>query len=167
MQKKNTIKLILYLRLRLMESSQFNQAEGLCSVQNLHLIQFFLGSPKETVMDMSNLDNAILRITLLILICFLSCKESGHPVCFTHVFGDTQQMLNYVAVKYARNYLISFYSSLFFLSQLSGESILQIASSPVLPFNALDIALEVQKSLQGKLCHSPRNLNEYVVVFQF
>ncbi|ELK25458.1 Inactive N-acetylated-alpha-linked acidic dipeptidase-like protein 2 [Myotis davidii] len=33
--------------------------------------------------------------------------------------------------------------------QLSGEVILQIANEPVLPFNALDIALEVQNSLKG------------------
>ncbi|XP_068403539.1 inactive N-acetylated-alpha-linked acidic dipeptidase-like protein 2 isoform X3 [Eschrichtius robustus] len=33
--------------------------------------------------------------------------------------------------------------------ELSGEVILQIANEPVLPFNALDIALEVQNSLKG------------------
>nr|KAF6475333.1 N-acetylated alpha-linked acidic dipeptidase like 2 [Rousettus aegyptiacus] len=32
---------------------------------------------------------------------------------------------------------------------LSGEVILQIANEPVLPFNALDIAIEVQNSLKG------------------
>ncbi|XP_060098515.1 inactive N-acetylated-alpha-linked acidic dipeptidase-like protein 2 [Heteronotia binoei] len=35
------------------------------------------------------------------------------------------------------------------IAKLTGEVILQIASNPVLPFNALDIALEVQKSLKG------------------
>ncbi|XP_077899796.1 inactive N-acetylated-alpha-linked acidic dipeptidase-like protein 2 isoform X2 [Ictidomys tridecemlineatus] len=35
------------------------------------------------------------------------------------------------------------------ISKLSGEVILQIANEPVLPFNALDIALEVQNSLKG------------------
>lgn len=39
--------------------------------------------------------------------------------------------------------------SFFFFFQLSGEVILQIANEPVLPFNALDIALEVQNSLKG------------------
>ncbi|XP_053429269.1 inactive N-acetylated-alpha-linked acidic dipeptidase-like protein 2 [Nycticebus coucang] len=34
---------------------------------------------------------------------------------------------------------------------LSGEVILRIATEPVLPFNALDIALEVQNSLKGDL----------------
>ncbi|XP_054840173.1 inactive N-acetylated-alpha-linked acidic dipeptidase-like protein 2 [Eublepharis macularius] len=34
------------------------------------------------------------------------------------------------------------------IAKLTGEVILQIASNPVLPFNALDIALEVQKSLK-------------------
>ncbi|XP_062988036.1 inactive N-acetylated-alpha-linked acidic dipeptidase-like protein 2 [Elgaria multicarinata webbii] len=34
------------------------------------------------------------------------------------------------------------------IAKLTGEVILQIANNPVLPFNALDIALEVQKSLQ-------------------
>ncbi|XP_062960623.1 inactive N-acetylated-alpha-linked acidic dipeptidase-like protein 2 [Cynocephalus volans] len=35
------------------------------------------------------------------------------------------------------------------VTKLSGEVILQIANDPVLPFNALDIALEVQSSLKG------------------
>ncbi|XP_048203053.1 inactive N-acetylated-alpha-linked acidic dipeptidase-like protein 2 isoform X2 [Perognathus longimembris pacificus] len=35
------------------------------------------------------------------------------------------------------------------IARLSGEVILQIASDPVLPFNALDIALEVQNRLKG------------------
>nr|XP_016847486.1 PREDICTED: inactive N-acetylated-alpha-linked acidic dipeptidase-like protein 2 isoform X4 [Anolis carolinensis] len=35
------------------------------------------------------------------------------------------------------------------IAKMTGEAILQIATSPVLPFNALDIALEVQKSLQA------------------
>ncbi|XP_022360311.1 inactive N-acetylated-alpha-linked acidic dipeptidase-like protein 2 isoform X2 [Enhydra lutris kenyoni] len=35
------------------------------------------------------------------------------------------------------------------IAKLSGEVILQIANEPVLPFNALDVALEVQNSLKG------------------
>ncbi|KAM5277074.1 inactive N-acetylated-alpha-linked acidic dipeptidase-like protein 2 isoform 2-T5 [Hipposideros larvatus] len=35
------------------------------------------------------------------------------------------------------------------IAKLSGEVILQIANEPVLPFNALDIAIEVQNSLKG------------------
>ncbi|XP_036299646.1 inactive N-acetylated-alpha-linked acidic dipeptidase-like protein 2 isoform X1 [Pipistrellus kuhlii] len=35
------------------------------------------------------------------------------------------------------------------ITKLSGEVILQIANEPVLPFNVLDIALEVQNSLKG------------------
>ncbi|XP_053166090.1 inactive N-acetylated-alpha-linked acidic dipeptidase-like protein 2 isoform X3 [Hemicordylus capensis] len=35
------------------------------------------------------------------------------------------------------------------IAKLTGEATLQIASSPVLPFNALDIALEVQKNLKA------------------
>ncbi|XP_069849753.1 inactive N-acetylated-alpha-linked acidic dipeptidase-like protein 2 [Dipodomys merriami] len=35
------------------------------------------------------------------------------------------------------------------IAKLSGEVLLQIASDPVLPFNALDIALEVQNRLKG------------------
>ncbi|XP_077204479.1 inactive N-acetylated-alpha-linked acidic dipeptidase-like protein 2 isoform X2 [Paroedura picta] len=35
------------------------------------------------------------------------------------------------------------------IAKLTGEVIVQVASNPVLPFNALDIALEVQKSLKG------------------
>lgn len=45
-------------------------------------------------------------------------------------------------------------SSMFYFSfifQLSGEVILQIANEPVLPMSALDVALEVQNSLKGKL----------------
>lgn len=37
----------------------------------------------------------------------------------------------------------------FCIFQLTGQVTLQIASEPVLPFNALDIALEVQNSLKG------------------
>ncbi|XP_025021801.1 inactive N-acetylated-alpha-linked acidic dipeptidase-like protein 2 [Python bivittatus] len=39
------------------------------------------------------------------------------------------------------------------ITKLTGEAILQIASKPVLPFNALDIALEVQRSLQDDHQH--------------
>ncbi|XP_042316962.1 inactive N-acetylated-alpha-linked acidic dipeptidase-like protein 2 [Sceloporus undulatus] len=35
------------------------------------------------------------------------------------------------------------------IAKLTGAAVLQIATSPVLPFNALDIALEVQKNLQA------------------
>ncbi|XP_059867099.1 inactive N-acetylated-alpha-linked acidic dipeptidase-like protein 2 isoform X3 [Delphinus delphis] len=42
--------------------------------------------------------------------------------------------------------------------ELSGEVILQIANEPVLPFNALDIALEVQKSLKGDQPNTPQLL---------
>ncbi|CAD7690999.1 unnamed protein product [Nyctereutes procyonoides] len=35
------------------------------------------------------------------------------------------------------------------ITKLTGEVILQIANEPVLPFNALDVALEVQNSLKG------------------
>lgn len=37
----------------------------------------------------------------------------------------------------------------FCIFQLTGQVTLQIATDPVLPFNALDIALEVQNSLKG------------------
>lgn len=47
-----------------------------------------------------------------------------------------------------------------FSFQLTGEAILQIASKPVLPFNALDIALEVQKNLQGNFCRDLRNFSK-------
>lgn len=46
----------------------------------------------------------------------------------------------------------------FFFFQLSGEVILQIANEPVLPFNALDIALEVQNSLKGNFYLNYSNL---------
>uniref|UniRef100_A0A8D0EFK7 N-acetylated alpha-linked acidic dipeptidase like 2 n=1 Tax=Salvator merianae TaxID=96440 RepID=A0A8D0EFK7_SALMN len=39
------------------------------------------------------------------------------------------------------------------IGKLTGEVILQIASNPVLPFNGLDIALEVQKNLNSNLFH--------------
>ncbi|KAF1649570.1 Inactive N-acetylated-alpha-linked acidic dipeptidase-like protein 2, partial [Aptenodytes patagonicus] len=38
------------------------------------------------------------------------------------------------------------------IAKLTGQVTLQIASEPVLPFNALDIALEVQNSLKGNFC---------------
>ncbi|XP_070658929.1 inactive N-acetylated-alpha-linked acidic dipeptidase-like protein 2 isoform X4 [Bos indicus] len=44
------------------------------------------------------------------------------------------------------------------ITKLSGEVILQIANEPVLPFNALDIALEVQNSLKGDQTTTPQLL---------
>uniref|UniRef100_A0A8D1VE10 N-acetylated alpha-linked acidic dipeptidase like 2 n=1 Tax=Sus scrofa TaxID=9823 RepID=A0A8D1VE10_PIG len=44
------------------------------------------------------------------------------------------------------------------ITKLSGEVILQIANEPVLPFNALDIALEVQNSLKGDQPNTPQLL---------
>ncbi|XP_037696360.1 inactive N-acetylated-alpha-linked acidic dipeptidase-like protein 2 isoform X2 [Choloepus didactylus] len=44
------------------------------------------------------------------------------------------------------------------ITKLSGEVILQIANEPVLPFNALDIALEVQNSLKGDQHNTPQLL---------
>ncbi|KAM9696509.1 inactive N-acetylated-alpha-linked acidic dipeptidase-like protein 2 isoform 3-T3 [Dama dama] len=44
------------------------------------------------------------------------------------------------------------------ITKLSGEVILQIANEPVLPFNALDIALEVQNSLKGDQTNTPQLL---------
>ncbi|NXJ63937.1 NADL2 protein, partial [Rostratula benghalensis] len=38
------------------------------------------------------------------------------------------------------------------IAKLTGQVTLQIANEPVLPFNALDIALEVQNSLKGNFC---------------
>lgn len=57
------------------------------------------------------------------------------------------------------NYLIL--QILPFLFQLSGEVILQIASEPVLPFSALDIALKVQNSLRGKCSLNAYNFDEW------
>ncbi|XP_028923123.1 inactive N-acetylated-alpha-linked acidic dipeptidase-like protein 2 isoform X1 [Ornithorhynchus anatinus] len=58
------------------------------------------------------------------------------------------------------------------ITKLSGEMILQIASEPVLPFNALDIALEVQNNLKGDLLNHPKlmamasSLRESAELFQ-
>ncbi|NWQ93374.1 NADL2 protein, partial [Burhinus bistriatus] len=38
------------------------------------------------------------------------------------------------------------------IAKLTGQVTLQIANEPVLPFNALDIALEVQNNLKGNFC---------------
>ncbi|NWR70206.1 NADL2 protein, partial [Centropus unirufus] len=38
------------------------------------------------------------------------------------------------------------------IAKLTGQVALQIANAPVLPFNALDVALEVQNSLKGNFC---------------
>lgn len=56
-----------------------------------------------------------------------------------------------LAIKSARNYLTVFLG-FFCIFQLTGQVTLQIANEPVLPFNALDIALEVQNSLKGNFC---------------
>lgn len=48
----------------------------------------------------------------------------------------------------------------FFFFQLSGEVILQIANEPVLPFNALDVALEVQNSLKGNFSLNYSNFSK-------
>ncbi|XP_021572770.1 inactive N-acetylated-alpha-linked acidic dipeptidase-like protein 2 [Carlito syrichta] len=58
------------------------------------------------------------------------------------------------------------------ITKLSGEVILQIANEPVLPFNALDIALEVQNSLKGdqpnthQLLAMASHLRESAEIFQ-
>ncbi|XP_006890398.1 PREDICTED: inactive N-acetylated-alpha-linked acidic dipeptidase-like protein 2-like [Elephantulus edwardii] len=58
------------------------------------------------------------------------------------------------------------------ITKLTGEVILQIANEPVLPFNALDIALEVQNSLKGtalnthQLLTTASRLRESVELFQ-
>ncbi|XP_045150923.1 inactive N-acetylated-alpha-linked acidic dipeptidase-like protein 2 [Echinops telfairi] len=58
------------------------------------------------------------------------------------------------------------------ITKLSGEVILQIANEPVLPFNALDIALEVQNNLKGnqlnphQLLALASRLRESVELFQ-
>ncbi|XP_058043405.1 inactive N-acetylated-alpha-linked acidic dipeptidase-like protein 2 isoform X3 [Ahaetulla prasina] len=58
------------------------------------------------------------------------------------------------------------------ITKLTGEAILQIASKPVLPFNALDIALEVQENLQdephnvGNLLKVANALRESAELFQ-
>ncbi|XP_070365520.1 inactive N-acetylated-alpha-linked acidic dipeptidase-like protein 2 isoform X3 [Equus asinus] len=58
------------------------------------------------------------------------------------------------------------------ITKLSGEVILQIANEPVLPFNALDIALEVQNNLKGdqlnphQLLALASRLRESAQVFQ-
>ncbi|XP_047420166.1 inactive N-acetylated-alpha-linked acidic dipeptidase-like protein 2 isoform X3 [Sciurus carolinensis] len=58
------------------------------------------------------------------------------------------------------------------ISKLSGEVILQIANEPVLPFNALDIALGVQNSLKGdhpnaqQLLATASRLRESAELFQ-
>ncbi|XP_028587434.2 inactive N-acetylated-alpha-linked acidic dipeptidase-like protein 2 isoform X1 [Podarcis muralis] len=48
------------------------------------------------------------------------------------------------------NELVSSFSLHESIAKLTGEVILQIANNPVLPFNALDIALEVQKSFRDE-----------------
>lgn len=58
------------------------------------------------------------------------------------------------------------------IAKLTGEVTLQISSNPVLPFNALDIALEVQKNLKGdhlnidRLLTTANALRESAQLFQ-
>lgn len=60
--------------------------------------------------------------------------------------------------------LILIASVFFFFFQLSGEVILQIANEPVLPFNALDIALEVQNSLKGNFSLNYSNFSKWIIL---
>ncbi|KAM4771556.1 inactive N-acetylated-alpha-linked acidic dipeptidase-like protein 2 [Rhinophrynus dorsalis] len=58
-----------------------------------------------------------------------------------------------------------------YIAKLTSEVVLQIASEPVLPFNALDTALEIQKNLEGddtssSLMEKVRNLREIAQLFQ-
>ncbi|KAM4692728.1 inactive N-acetylated-alpha-linked acidic dipeptidase-like protein 2 [Discoglossus pictus] len=58
------------------------------------------------------------------------------------------------------------------IAKLTSDMVLQIASEPVLPFNALDVALEIQKSIEGDvstysdLMEEARRLREVVQLFQ-
>ncbi|MEE6501398.1 hypothetical protein FKM82_004156 [Ascaphus truei] len=58
------------------------------------------------------------------------------------------------------------------IAKLTSEIVLQIATEPVLPFNALDIALEIQKSIEGdasstnQLMEKARSLRETAELFQ-
>lgn len=62
---------------------------------------------------------------------------------------------------------IEYFKFFFFSFQLSGEVILQIASEPVLPFSALDIALGVQNSLKGECSLNAYNFDEWKVFKYF
>ncbi|KAM8953122.1 inactive N-acetylated-alpha-linked acidic dipeptidase-like protein 2 [Pelodytes ibericus] len=59
-----------------------------------------------------------------------------------------------------------------YIAKLTLEMVLQIASEPVLPFNALDIALEIQNNIEGDdastshLMEKARSLREVVQLFQ-
>ncbi|XP_071998878.1 inactive N-acetylated-alpha-linked acidic dipeptidase-like protein 2 isoform X2 [Engystomops pustulosus] len=57
------------------------------------------------------------------------------------------------------------------IGKLTSEMVLRIASDPVLPFNALDIALEIQKQIEGgdvsnDITESAKNLRETAQLFQ-
>ncbi|KAE8603906.1 hypothetical protein XENTR_v10014497 [Xenopus tropicalis] len=58
-----------------------------------------------------------------------------------------------------------------YIAKLTSEVILQVASEPVLPFNALDVALEIQKNVEGDdtahmLMETARSLRETAQLFQ-
>ncbi|XP_018119172.1 inactive N-acetylated-alpha-linked acidic dipeptidase-like protein 2 [Xenopus laevis] len=58
-----------------------------------------------------------------------------------------------------------------YIAKLTSEMILQVASEPVLPFNALDVALEIQKNIEGDdtarmLMEKVRSLRETAQLFQ-
>lgn len=65
-----------------------------------------------------------------------------------HTVFDSEEVLVIISVK---NYL-TILCVFFCIFQFSGYATLQIANEPVLPFNALDIALEIQNSLRGNSC---------------
>uniref|UniRef100_A0A5F4W488 N-acetylated alpha-linked acidic dipeptidase like 2 n=1 Tax=Callithrix jacchus TaxID=9483 RepID=A0A5F4W488_CALJA len=70
------------------------------------------------------------------------CPETN--ISSIQIQGDADYFINHLGVP-----SVQFAYEDIKTLELSGEVILQIANEPVLPFNALDIALEVQNNLKG------------------
>ncbi|XP_075363019.1 inactive N-acetylated-alpha-linked acidic dipeptidase-like protein 2 isoform X3 [Mycteria americana] len=76
--------------------------------------------------------------------CVEKTKCPGSNVSSVQIQGDSDYFINHLGVPATQ-----FSYEDIKTSELTGQVTLQIASEPVLPFNALDIALEVQNSLKG------------------
>uniref|UniRef100_A0A8C5QU21 N-acetylated alpha-linked acidic dipeptidase like 2 n=1 Tax=Leptobrachium leishanense TaxID=445787 RepID=A0A8C5QU21_9ANUR len=77
-----------------------------------------------------------------------------------------------VFIKKDSQQVIPFFYLHEYIAKLTLEMVLQITSEPLLPFNALDVALEIQKNIEGDvlsmkfLKEKARNLRETVQLFQ-
>ncbi|XP_030350523.1 inactive N-acetylated-alpha-linked acidic dipeptidase-like protein 2 isoform X3 [Strigops habroptila] len=85
--------------------------------------------------------------------CVEKTRCPGSNVSSVQIQGDSDYFINHLGVP-----AMQFSYEDIKTSELTGQVTLQIANEPVLPFNALDIALEVQNSLKGDEVDIPQLL---------